>query len=80
MKITFHTDAWQEYTGWEDRRILRKINSLIKDIERGGSLGKPEKLRGDLSGWDSRRITDEHRLVYRVRGDSVEIASCRYHY
>ena len=80
MKLVWHHHAWVEYTGWDDRRMVWKINSLIEDIKRGGGLGKPERLRGDLSGCNSRRINDEHRLVYRVRDDDLEIASCRYHY
>ena len=73
-------DAWDEYTGCDDRKMIRKINALIEDVRLGGGLGKPEKLRGDLSGWSSRRITDEHRLVYRTQEGDIEIASCRYHY
>jgi toxin YoeB len=86
VKLVWHPDVWDEYVSWQshDRKILRRINTLIKDIQRGddGGLGKPELLRGDLSGWASRRITEEHRLVYRVVDavDQVEILSCRYHY
>ncbi len=80
MRSIWNRDAWEQYTSRDDRRMLRKINALIRAIDRGAALGKPEKLRGELSGWDSRRITDEHRLVYRVRAGTIEILSCRYHY
>lgn len=87
MKITFATEAWEQYLYWPsaDRKILKRINALIRDIMRddsGGGIGKPERLRGDLSGFSSRRIDDEHRLVYRADtdADSVLIAQCRYHY
>lgn len=82
MKIVFTHDAWAEYTSWTDRRVVRRINALIQDIERGedGGIGKPELLRGDLNGFASRRITEERRLVYRVRGDEIEIIACYGHY
>jgi toxin YoeB len=86
VKLTWHPDAWDEYVNWQvsDRRILKRINTLIKDIQRGDDqgIGKPELLKGDLCGWASRRINEEHRLVYRVveAHDQVEILSCRYHY
>lgn len=87
MKIVFAPVAWEQYVEWQirDRRILKRINLLIRDIVRddsGDGLGKPELLRGDLSGWSSRRINDEHRLVYRAdaEADCVLIAQCRYHY
>ncbi|WP_045746459.1 Txe/YoeB family addiction module toxin [Actinoplanes rectilineatus] len=70
MKLDWHPDAWDEYVGRQsgDRKTLKRINAFIKDIQRGedGGIGKPELLKGDLSGWASRRITEEHRLVYRV--------------
>lgn len=85
LLITFSTDAFEDYKGWQiqDRKTLKKINQLIKSIERDGVLegiGKPEKLKGNLSGWYSRRITQEHRLVYKIDKGSVMIASCKYHY
>ena len=87
MRVTFATDPWEEYLYWQtaDRKILKRINLLIRDIMRDdsdGGIGKPERLRGDLSGFTSRRIDDEHRLVYRVDNDagSLLIAQCRYHY
>jgi toxin YoeB len=84
VKITFSADGWEDYVYWqaEDRKILKRINQLIEDISRNGNegIGKPEPLRHEWAGWWSRRITQEHRLVYRVVGDSVEIAVCRFHY
>lgn len=85
-RIIWSTDAWNEYLAWctRDKRITKRILELIKDIRRdpysGEGIGNPELLRGDLAGWASRRISDEHRLVYRVRGDDLEIASYRFHY
>lgn len=86
MKLVWHPSAWDEYVNWQtsDRKILKRINALIKDIQRGddGGIGKPELLRGDLTGWASRRIDQEHRLVYRIvdAHGHLEILSCRYHY
>lgn len=84
MKITFSADGWEDYLYWqaEDRKILKRINQLIEDISRNGNegIGKPEPLRHEWAGWWSRRITQEHRLVYRAVADSVEIAVCRFHY
>ena len=88
MIIAFTDDAWAEYLQWqkEDEKILTAINDLIKDIKRDPfkGLGKPEPLKHDLKGWWSRRITGEHRLVYRVNGkgqtQQLDIAQCRYHY
>jgi toxin YoeB len=88
MKITWTSSAWEEYIQWqkEDPRILNSVNELIKDIRRDPfkGLGKPEPLKHALAGWWSRRISGEHRLVYRVSGkgdtQQVEIAQCRYHY
>jgi toxin YoeB len=86
VKLVWHPDAWDEYVNWQtyDRKTLKRINTLIKDIQRGddGGIGKPELLKGDLSGCASRRINEEHRLVYRVAEahDQLEILSCRYHY
>ena len=84
MKITWDDKAWEEYVEWQtiDRKIVKKINELIKDIQKNGNegIGKPEALRHQFSGWWSRRITDEHRLVYKLTDDSIAIASCRYHY
>lgn len=84
MKIIFMDDAWQDFLYWQqcDKLILRKINQLIKEINRTpfeGS-GKPEPLRENLAGFWSRRINLEHRLVYKVDNDSIIILQCRYHY
>ena len=84
MNITWTDESWEEYEKWqqEDRKIIKKINSLIKDIKRDffNGIGKPEPLKNELSGCWSRRITDEHRLVYEVTDYSIVIISCRYHY
>jgi toxin YoeB len=84
VKITFSEDAWEDYLFWqgEDRKILKRINQLITDICRNENegIGKPEPLRHEWSGWWSRRITQEHRLVYRVGDGEVPISVCRYHY
>ena len=66
----------------QDKKTLKRINVLLKDIERGNfdGIGKPEPLKGDMSGFWSRRIDDVNRLVYRIRGDVVEIVSCKGHY
>ena len=84
MRIIFDDSAWNDYLWWQmqDRKVLKRINPLIKDVERNGNegIGKPEALRHQFSGWWSRRITDEHRLVYKLTDDSIVIASCRYHY
>ncbi|MHC1707071.1 MAG: Txe/YoeB family addiction module toxin [Bacteroidales bacterium] len=84
MKITFSKNAWEDYTSWlsEDKRILKKINVLIKDIQRTPyeGLGKPEPLKYDLSGLWSRRIDREHRLVYQANETELLIFSCRFHY
>jgi len=84
MRITFSQNAWEEYVSWqvEDKKMLRKINALIKDIQSTpfSGIGKPEPLKYDLAGLWSRRIDREHRLVYQVEGDKLLIYSCRYHY
>ena len=84
MNKVFSDDAWEQYLYWqtEDKRILRKINDLIRDIERNGNqgLGKPEALKHELAGFWSRRITDEHRLIYCIDADNIYIAGCRSHY
>ena len=84
MRIIFVDRGWEEYLHWQqtDKPILRKINSLIKEIERTpfeGS-GKPEPLKHNFAGWWSRRINLEHRLIYKIENDSILILSCRYHY
>jgi toxin YoeB len=82
VRLVWSRAAWQQYVGWSDRKLVKRVNDLIEDIMRNGhqGVGKPEALRGELAGFWSRRIDQEHRLVYRIRGDDVEIASCRYHY
>jgi toxin YoeB len=88
MKIAWTEDAWQDSLHWQqaDEKILASINDLIKDIKRDPfkGLGKPEPLKHALQGWWSRRISGEHRLVYRVSGKGVdqqlEVVQCRYHY
>lgn len=84
MRITFSKNAWEDYVSWqrEDKKILRKINELIKDIQRTPfeGLGKPEPLKFDLSGYWSRRIDLEHRLVYQFQENELLIYSCKYHY
>ncbi|WP_431855098.1 Txe/YoeB family addiction module toxin [Azospirillum sp.] len=88
MKIAFTPDGWGDYLYWQehDREALRRVNELIRATARDPfkGIGKPEPLRENLKGWWSRRITLEHRLVYRVvgAGDAqvMEIAACRYHY
>ncbi len=83
-KVAFHPEAWEEYLYWqrEDRQILRRINQLVADTCRNGNegIGKPEPLRGDLSGFWSRRINQEHRLVYTITADEMVIVACRFHY
>lgn len=84
MKLIFAEQAWQDYLYWqkEDRRLLDRINTLIRQIEREpfSGIGKPEPLKHALSGFWSRRITSEHRIIYRVVGDCLEIAQLRFHY
>lgn len=84
MKTVFSEIAWSDYTYWTrtDRAKVKRINGLIEACKRDPfeGVGKPEPLKGNLSGWWSRRIDTEHRLVYRVQGDAVEIAQARGHY
>ena len=84
MILSFSDDAWDDYLYWQqhDKKILKKINRLIKEIEREPfeGIGEPEPLKYNWSGYWSRRITIEHRLVYKVSDDNLMIAQCRYHY
>ncbi|MER6104702.1 Txe/YoeB family addiction module toxin [Streptomyces sp. NPDC001832] len=84
MKLVWHDSAWMDYVWWQtqDRKILKRINTLLQDVVRNGNegIGKPEPLRHDFHGYWSRRISEEHRLIYRVIEDEVRIVSCRYHY
>jgi toxin YoeB len=84
MKVSFTELAWSDYL-WlqkKDKRLLKRVNLLIKDVIRDAfeGIGKPEPLKGNLSGYWSRRIDGEHRLVYQVVGDEILIISCRFHY
>lgn len=88
MNVHWTPLAWEDYVSWQsiDDSVIEKINELIRDIRRHPfqGIGKPEPLRGNLAGWWSRRITGDHRLVYRVQGKDreqrLEIIQCRYHY
>jgi toxin YoeB len=83
MRVTFTDDAWADYCSWtDDRKMLARINRLTGEAlrEPGAGIGKPEPLGQNPSGYWSRRITDEHRLVYTVDGDSLIIIQARYHY
>ncbi|PMR72491.1 Txe/YoeB family addiction module toxin [Billgrantia endophytica] len=84
MKLTFSEHAWEDYLYWQksDKKVLRRINQLIKEIQRTPfeGIGKPEPLKHGLAGYWSRRINDEHRIVYKVTEDALLIAQLRYHY
>lgn len=84
MKLIFADVAWDDYLYWQhqDRRMVARINTLIKAVQREpfAGIGKPEPLKHALAGYWSRRITDEHRMVYRIDRDSMLIAQLRYHY
>lgn len=84
MKKIWQEEAWEDYLYWQtqDKKILKKINALIQDIERNPfeGIGKPEPLKYDLSGFWSRRIDEVNRLVYRINNDVLEILQCRTHY
>ncbi len=84
MKLVWDASAWEDYLYWQvqDRKVLKRINVLIADIVRHGNegMGKPEPLKHGFHGYWSRRITAEHRLVYKIVDDTVRIAQCRLHY
>ena len=84
MKLIFAEKGWEDYLYWQrtDKKTLKRINALIKDIKRNPfvGIGDPEPLKYDWSGFWSRRITKEHRIVYAVEQDSILIAQCRFHY
>ena len=84
MKLIFSDHAWDDYLYWQktDKKILRRINTLINETTRSPfeGVGKPEPLKHALSGYWSRRTNDEHRFVYKVSGDAILIAQLRYHY
>lgn len=84
MELVWQTHAWEDYIYWQanDKKTLQRINDLIKDCLRSPfkGIGKPEPLRGNLAGLWSRRITDEHRLVYTVKDNRLHVLQCRFHY
>ncbi len=84
MRLVFTPSAWEDYLWFQehDRKLLKRINLLIKDVLRAPfeGIGKPEPLKADLAGYWSRRITDEHRLVYTATATGVTLLSCRFHY
>lgn len=84
MKLTWSASAWEDYLYWQkvDKKIVKRINALITSCMRTPfeGIGKPEALKGDLQGYWSRRITSEHRLVYKYEKEEILIAACRYHY
>jgi len=84
VKLVFSEQAWEDYLHWQsvDRKMLERINTLIREIQRMPfkGIGKPEPLRHAFAGYWSRRLNDEHRIVYRVEGDSLYLAQLRYHY
>ena len=84
MKLVWDEEAWDDYVWWrnQDRKVLKRINALIKDVQCNGNegIGKPEPLRYGVHDYWSRRITEEHRLVGKIADDEIRIAACRYHY
>lgn len=84
MNLLFTENAWEDYLFWQqtDKRVVKRINELIKDIKRNPfeGIGKPEPLKYDLAGKWSRRVTDEHRLIYKIDGENVIMYAFRYHY
>ena len=84
MKLVFSENAWEDYLYWQksDKKLLRRINNLINEIQRSPfeGIGKPEPLKHALSGYWSRRINDEHRIVYKATDEAIYIAQLRYHY
>ena len=84
MKLVFSDEAWEDYLYWQkqDKRMVERINRLIRETQRApfSGIGKPEALKHALAGFWSRRMTDEHRMVYRVEGDDLQIAQLRFHY
>ncbi|OHO68925.1 addiction module antitoxin RelB [Staphylococcus sp. HMSC036D05] len=85
LNVTFTTRAFKDYQFWKQHNLgnFKKINTLLKSIARDGcieGIGKPEALKGNYEGYYSRRITIEHRLVYKIKNDSIFIVSCRFHY
>lgn len=84
MRLVFAKEAWEDYLYWQtqDKRMVERINKLIREAQRDpfAGVGKPEPLKHALAGFWSRRITDEHRMVYRVEGDALQIVQLRFHY
>ncbi len=84
MRLLWHENGWEDYLWWQaqDKKTMKRINLLIRDMQRSpfDGIGKPEPLKDNLSGWWSRRIDEENRIVYRVQDDAIVIASCRNHY
>lgn len=84
MKLCFTASAWEDYLWFQqhDRKLLKRVNQLLQDVLRSPfeGIGKPEPLKGSLSGYWSRRINDEHRLVYKAESEQVVVIACRYHY
>lgn len=84
MKKIWSDKAWDDYLYWQtqDKKTLKRVNQLVKDIERNNfeGIGKPEALKGNLSGFWSRRIDDANRLIYRINGEFIDILSCKGHY
>ncbi len=84
MNINWNSEAWKEYVDWQskDKKIIKKINEIIKDIQRNGNegIGKAEPLKHELSGYWSRRITDKHRFIYKLTENEVIIIGCANHY
>jgi toxin YoeB len=84
VKLVFAEQAWEDYLYWQktDRKVLERVNTLIRDIQREpfAGIGKPEPLKHAFAGYWSRRIDDEHRIIYKVKDDSLLIAQLRYHY
>jgi len=84
VRLVWDEAAWEDYLWWQaqERRVLKRVNALLQEIARNGNggIGKPEPLKHGFSGYWSRRITDEHRLVYKLVDDGIRVAACRYHY
>ena len=84
MRLTWLPGGWEDYLWWQehDRKGLARVNAMIRDALRSpfSGIGKPEPLKGNLKGWWSRRITGEHRLVYRFENDTIIVMQCRFHY
>jgi len=84
MNLLWTDEVWEDYLHWQsqDKKTLKRINQIVRDIQRlpYAGIGKPEPLKGDLSGWWSRRIDGANRIVYRLKSDTVEITQCKGHY